>query len=119
MRPVLAPTRDNDGLCARVNAVLDELGDCLQRIALRERNDPDRVPVVSDLELTAIELLGCHRASRWLSRRAKVPWGLKHRIRFHAASASLTRFPPLTARVTSMSRLNFSHFPFMRSDTRD
>ncbi|HUM04330.1 MAG TPA: di-heme oxidoredictase family protein [Terriglobales bacterium] len=34
--------------------------------------DPDRIPVVADLELAAIELLGYHRTSHWPSRRLKV-----------------------------------------------
>lgn len=69
------------------------------------------LPRSSFLDITVLAI-GPHGDSRYSER-------LLPRIRFHAASASLTRFPPLTASVTSMSRLNFSHFPFMRSDTRD
>ena len=40
-------------LC-RLGAVLNELGNSLERIALRERDDPDRVPVIADFELAAV-----------------------------------------------------------------
>ena len=54
MRAVLAAARDRDGLCVRVDAVLDELGNRLERIALRQRDDANRIPVIPDLELAAV-----------------------------------------------------------------
>src|SRR2546429_8821766 len=54
MLAVLAAARDRNGLRVRVDAVLDELGDRLQRVPLRERDDTDRVPVIADPELAAI-----------------------------------------------------------------
>ena len=53
MPAVLAAARDRDGARARVDAVLDQLGDRLERAALRQRDDGDRVPVVADLQPTA------------------------------------------------------------------
>jgi hypothetical protein len=38
----------------RIDAVLDECGNCLERVALRERDDAECVPVVPYLELTAV-----------------------------------------------------------------
>jgi len=38
---------------ASVDAVLDELGHRFQRIALRQRDDRNRVPVVADAEIAA------------------------------------------------------------------
>ena len=46
---------DRPGMC--IDGVLDELRDCLERIALRECDDPNRIPVVADLESTAIFIL--------------------------------------------------------------
>src|SRR6266513_2235096 len=54
MLAVLAAARDRNGLRVRVDAVLDELGDRLQRVPRRERDDTDRVPVIADPELAAI-----------------------------------------------------------------
>src|SRR2546423_15662533 len=54
MLAVLAAARDRNGLRVRVDAVLDELGDRLQRVPLRERDDTDRVPVIAGPELAAI-----------------------------------------------------------------
>ena len=53
MAAVLATARDRNGTRVRVDAVLDQLGDRLERIALRQRNDGDRVPVVADPEPAA------------------------------------------------------------------
>jgi hypothetical protein len=53
--------RDRDGRSPRVDAVLDELGDRLQGIALRERDDADRVPIVADFELAAVGGLALSR----------------------------------------------------------
>jgi hypothetical protein len=61
--PVLAAAGDRDGLGVSVDAVLDELGDRLQGIALRERNDTDRVPVIPDLELAAVGMTAPVQAS--------------------------------------------------------
>jgi hypothetical protein len=48
---LVAAARYRDGLRMRVNAVLDELGNRLQGVALRERDDAYGVPVIPDLEL--------------------------------------------------------------------
>ena len=48
VRAVLLAAHDRDGFGVRIDAVLDEFGDGLQRIALRERDNPDRVPVIAD-----------------------------------------------------------------------
>jgi len=53
MPAVLAPARDGDRARLCINAVFDELRDRLERAALGERDDGDRVPVVTDLELAA------------------------------------------------------------------
>ena len=47
-----------------IDAVFDELGDRLQRIVLRERDDADRVPVIADLELAAVSDLPLPRGVR-------------------------------------------------------
>ncbi len=49
---------DDDRLRARVDAVLDQLRDRLERIALRQRDDRDRVPVIADAEVAARRRLG-------------------------------------------------------------
>jgi hypothetical protein len=54
---VLAPARDRNSLGTCVDAVLDELRDGLQGIALRERDDANRVPVVADAQLAAFSVL--------------------------------------------------------------
>jgi len=51
---VLAAARDGDGLRVSIDRVLDEFGDRLERITLRERDDADGVPVIADLEPTAL-----------------------------------------------------------------
>ena len=53
VRAILAAARDDDRSGARVDAVFHELGDGLERVALRERDDPDRIPVVADPEFAA------------------------------------------------------------------
>src|SRR2546429_5858605 len=54
MLAVLAAARDRNGIRVRVDAVLDELGDRIERVPLRERDDTDRVSVIVDPELAAI-----------------------------------------------------------------
>ena len=54
VRAAFSTARDGDDLGMGVDAVFDELGDCLERVALRKRDDPDRVPVVADPELAAV-----------------------------------------------------------------
>ncbi len=61
---VFAPSRDGNlaGLC--VDAVLDQLGNRLERITLRQCDDRDRIPVISNLELAArprLDRTCCHR----------------------------------------------------------
>ena len=51
---VLAAARDGDGLRVSIDRVLDEFGDRLERITLKERDDADGVPVIADLEPTAL-----------------------------------------------------------------
>jgi hypothetical protein len=60
MRVVFLAARDGDGLRMRIDAVLDELRNRLQWIALRERNDPDRVPVIADAQLAAVSAFRFH-----------------------------------------------------------
>ena len=43
---------DGDVARARIDRVLDELGDRFQRVLLRQGDDGDRVPVVADAELS-------------------------------------------------------------------
>ena len=45
---VLFPANECDVPGSGINAVLDEFGDCLERIALGKSNDADRIPVVAD-----------------------------------------------------------------------
>jgi len=45
---VFTAAGDDNVRCVRVDAVLNELGDGLQRIALGERNDANSVPVIAD-----------------------------------------------------------------------
>jgi hypothetical protein len=47
---MLAPPRDGDGTGLGVDAVLNQLGDCLERTALRERDDGDGIPVIANLQ---------------------------------------------------------------------
>ena len=54
-------TRYRDVLGLRIDAVLDDLGNRLEWIALRERNNPDRVPVIPDFELPAFATSWLHR----------------------------------------------------------
>ena len=61
---VLLSPRNGDGLGPGIDAVLDELCDCRQRVALRERNDANRVPIVADAKFTAVALCGFHELSR-------------------------------------------------------
>ena len=45
-----ATANDRDIRCAGIDGILDQLGDGLQRIRLRQRDDRDRIPVVADAE---------------------------------------------------------------------
>src|SRR5580700_10136854 len=58
---VLAAARDGNGLGVGIDAVLDELRDGLERIALRERDDTDGIPIIADPQFTALWFLrlGC------------------------------------------------------------
>ena len=53
MPAVLAPARDRDGARLGVDAVLHQLGNRLQRAALRQRDDGDGIPVIADLQPAA------------------------------------------------------------------
>jgi hypothetical protein len=50
---VFAPSY-RDRLRVRIDAVFDEFRNRLQGIALRERDDPDRIPVIADAQLPAV-----------------------------------------------------------------
>jgi hypothetical protein len=54
MLSMLSPSGDGDRLRVRVDAVLDEFRDGLQRIALRQRNDAYGVPIIPDLQPATI-----------------------------------------------------------------
>src|SRR6185436_7612296 len=62
---LLAPG-DDDRLRASVDAVFYELGHRLERIALRQGDDGDRIPVIADAQVAAGTLpagfsdVGCH-----------------------------------------------------------
>jgi hypothetical protein len=45
---------DRDVAGAGVDAVFDELGDGLERVALREGDDGDGIPVIADAELAVV-----------------------------------------------------------------
>src|ERR1700730_2657401 len=51
---VLTSTRDGNGLGVRIDAVLDELRDGLERIALRKSDDTDSIPIVADPQFAAL-----------------------------------------------------------------
>jgi hypothetical protein len=51
---VLAATRDGNGLGVRIDAVLDELRNGLERIALRKSDDTDSIPIVADPQFAAL-----------------------------------------------------------------
>src|SRR2546430_3984327 len=72
MLAVLAAARDRNDLRVRVDAVLDELGDRLQRVPLRECDDTDRVPVIADPELAAIGGLALPGGLRLRSPRGAI-----------------------------------------------
>src|SRR5229473_2470422 len=60
MLVVFATARDRDGSGLGIDAVLDKFGDRFQRVALRERDDANRVPVIANPQLPAIVLAGLH-----------------------------------------------------------
>src|SRR5665213_4425942 len=61
---VFTAPRNRNGLRMRVDAVLDELRNRFERVTLGQRDDPDRVPVIPDLEFAAVVTLGFH-AGLW------------------------------------------------------
>jgi hypothetical protein len=63
MRAVLLAVRDRDGLGVRINAVLDEFRNRLQGIALRQRDVPDRIPVIPNTQLAAVFAFHFHTSS--------------------------------------------------------
>jgi|SRR5882724_4220776 len=71
---VLPAARDRNGPRVRVDAVLDELGNRLQWVLLRERDDTDCVPIVADLELAAVGDLALPRGLRLRSPCGAVVW---------------------------------------------
>jgi hypothetical protein len=64
---VLPTTRDRDLSRVRVDAVLDELGNSFQRVALRQGDDPDCVPVIADSQFTLRFRSTCHESVRFCS----------------------------------------------------
>ena len=48
----------------RIDAVLDEFSDRLERIALRECDDPYGVPIIATAQLAAVLTLGFHSGQR-------------------------------------------------------
>ena len=53
MLSLLLATGDDDRFRARINTILDQLGHRLEGVALRERNDGDRIPVIADAQIAA------------------------------------------------------------------
>ena len=49
-----ATANDRDIRCASIDRILDQLGDGLQRIRLRQRNDRDRIPVIADAKFAPL-----------------------------------------------------------------
>jgi hypothetical protein len=60
MLVVFATPRDRDCSGLGIDAVLDKFGDRFQRVALRERDNANRVPVIANPQLSAIVLAGLH-----------------------------------------------------------
>ena len=54
MAAFAATANDRDIRCARIDGVLHQLSDGLQRIRLRQRNDRDRIPVVADAQFATL-----------------------------------------------------------------
>jgi hypothetical protein len=48
MNALLLPARQSDVSGTRINAILDKLRDRLERITLRKRNDPNRIPIIAN-----------------------------------------------------------------------
>ena len=108
---------DDDRLGARVDAVLDQFCDGLERITLRQRDDRDRVPVITDAEVAArgrfgrlFGATGRHgvpadhiRLQRAQSKAAMRRRQTQSRVRLRATRASTSVFPrqkaPLSARA--------------------
>src|SRR6266403_1500335 len=63
MRAMLLAPSNRNGPRMRVDAVLDKFSDRFERIALRERNDPNRIPVVTNAQLAAVLALYFHFGS--------------------------------------------------------
>src|SRR6516165_69074 len=57
---MLATARDDNGLCVCIDAVLNQLGYGFEGIALRERDNADRVPIVADSQFAPLCSLGRH-----------------------------------------------------------
>lgn len=55
----LAPG-DGNRLGMRIDAVFDEFRNRFQGVALRQRDDPNRIPVVPNSQLTAVFAFGSH-----------------------------------------------------------
>jgi hypothetical protein len=103
MAPRLSASGDGDRLRVRVDAVLDEFRDGLQRIALRQRNDAYGVPIIPDLQPAAI---GIPPAVRGLILRntpvlPSRPCRVRTLFVAHSADDSKVPFPPGKFRLGS------------------
>ena len=64
MLPLLLAPGDDDRFRARIDAVFDQLGHRLERIALRQGDDGDRIPVIADAQIAAGTLPAGFRDAR-------------------------------------------------------
>src|ERR1700689_3757815 len=62
MCAVFPAASDGDGLCVRIDAVLDEFGNRLERVALRQSDNSNRIPVIPDSQFAAVLVTGFHPA---------------------------------------------------------
>ena len=115
--PLLLAPGDDDRLRPRIDAVLDQLGHRLERIALRQGDDRDRIPVIADAQVAArarfgrlFGATGRHgvpadhiRLQRAQSKAAMRRRQTQSRVRLRATRASTSVFPrqkaPLSARA--------------------
>ena len=51
---VLAAAHDGNGCGLRIHAVLDELGDRLEWVGLRERDNSNGIPIIADPQFAAL-----------------------------------------------------------------
>src|SRR6516162_2345843 len=75
---MLPPARDDNGLGVRVDAVLDQLGDGFEGIALRERDNADRVPIIADSQFAPLRCLGLHSPPPFTCRKSVIHYTAKN-----------------------------------------